>query len=144
VIGAVTALRATTDSIRCPSSHRNETLASRVRGRWSASASAADLVSAHVPPGDAEQQRGGGTLVLQDGRWVGRERLNGFVWRGRYAVDGNVLRLITKTCPQSVSCSPESIATFTWSVYDDRLSLALVSGTPSYFGLIAVPLTRIG
>jgi hypothetical protein len=46
------------------------------------------LVAAGVHPHDAEQQRGGGTLELAAGRWTGREPQNGFVWRGRYTVDG--------------------------------------------------------
>jgi hypothetical protein len=106
-------------------------------------ASSDELRAAGVRPSDAERQRGGGTLELARGQWVGRERLNGLVWRGRYSVRGNVLRLITTVCPPAVSCGRHAIATFTWSVYHDRLSLAAVSGTPSYLGLIAKPLTRL-
>jgi hypothetical protein len=58
-------------------------------------------------------------------------------------VQGNVLRLITSVCPRYEGCVSNSIAHFTWSVYEDRLSLALVSGIPSYWGLIAKPLTRV-
>jgi TRAP-type C4-dicarboxylate transport system substrate-binding protein len=144
VIAQIKALRAetpltTTDTARCPGGRTSA--AAALEGMWEVTASFDDLVAAGVRPDDAERQRGGGTLQLAHGRWEGRERDNGFVWRGRYTVRGHVLQLITSVCPLDESfCVPGSIAQFTWSVYQDRLSLALASGTPSYWGLIAKPL----
>ena len=131
------------DVLRC-SGARGATLAAQIEGSWQETASSKDLLDAGASPSDAERQRGGGTLKLSHGRWVGRERVSGFVWRGRYAVQGNVLRLITTVCPPDVTCGRNSNAAFRWSVYNDRLSLVLVSGTPSYVGLFAKPLTRAG
>jgi hypothetical protein len=69
---------------------------------------------------------------------------SGFVWKGSYSVQGNVLRLVSDSCPRDLPCTHLPIAAFTWSVYEDRLTLALVSGTPRYFGLVVDPLTRVG
>jgi TRAP-type C4-dicarboxylate transport system substrate-binding protein len=146
LIAQITALRAKppltmTDTARCSGARTSG--AAALEGTWEVTASFDDLVAAGVRPDDAERQRGGGTLELRSGQWVGHERLNGFAWRGRYSVQGRVLRLITTVCPRSEGlCLGDSIAQFTWSVYEDRLSLALASGTPSYWGLIAKPLTR--
>jgi TRAP-type C4-dicarboxylate transport system substrate-binding protein len=146
LIAQIKALRAkppltTTDTTRCPGERTSA--ATALEGTWGVTASFDDLVAAGVRPDDAERQRGGGTLELTRGRWTGRERDNGFVWRGRYTVRGNVLQLITSECPPDERfCVPGSIAQFTWSVYQDRLSLALASGIPSYWGLIAEPLSR--
>jgi hypothetical protein len=103
----------------------------------------ADLIAAGVPADNAERQRGDTTLTFHGGRWLGRESLSGFVWSGRYLVQGNLLRLVSQVCPPSLPCPRAAIAAFTWSVYEDRLSLALVSGTPAYYGLFAMPRTRV-
>ena len=143
VLAAIGRLRPpAADVVRCPGGRGTSSLAARIEGRWQVTASSNELRAVGVSASDAERQRGGGTLELTHGRWVGRERLNGFVWRGRYSVRGNVVRLVTLTCPAWVSCGRNAIAAFTWSVYEDRLTLGLVSGTPSYVGLIAKPLTR--
>ena len=131
-----------TDAVQCPGKRAVSGASAAVEGRWEVTASSRELQVAGVPASDAERQRGGGTLELEHGTWVGSERLNGFVWRGRYRVQGNVLQLITTACPRSISCGRNAIATFTWSVYGDRLSLGLVSGVPTYLGLIAKLLTR--
>jgi TRAP-type C4-dicarboxylate transport system substrate-binding protein len=115
-----------------------------LEGRWDVTASYHDLLAAGVPADEAERQRGGGSLTLAHGRWVGRERNNGFVWRGRYFVHGNTVRLVTTACPVGDrNCLAGSIAAFNWSVFDDRLSLSLVSGITSYAGLVAEPLTLV-
>jgi TRAP-type C4-dicarboxylate transport system substrate-binding protein len=131
-----------TDAARCPGTRAVTRAGAVLEGRWQMSATSGELQAAGVPPADADRQRGGGTLVLAHGAWIGRERLNGFVWHGRYSVQGNVLRLITTACPPALACGQNATATFTWSVYEDRLSLGLVSGVPTYLGLIAKPLTK--
>jgi TRAP-type C4-dicarboxylate transport system substrate-binding protein len=134
---------AATDAVRC-SPRATTAAAAPLSGTWAATASSHDLLAAGASPDEAERQQGGGTLDLVGGRWTGRERDNGFVWRGRYTVRGNILELTTTTCPRyDHYCLPDSVAQFTWSVYEDRLSLALASGTPSYWGLIANLLTRV-
>jgi hypothetical protein len=148
LIGAIGKLRRTgsiavIDTVHCRHSRRNAVLASVLSGRWQDNASTHDLVAAGLDPGDAERQRGEATLELRDGRWTGRDQQSGFVWSGTYTVDGNVLHLVSDQCPSALPCSSGAIAAFTWSVYDDRLSLALLSGTPSYAGLIAKPLTHV-
>jgi TRAP-type C4-dicarboxylate transport system substrate-binding protein len=116
-----------------------------LEGRWDVTASYHDLLAAGVPADEAERQRGGGSLELTHGHWVGSERNNGFVWRGRYFVQGNTVRLVTTACPiGDRDCVAGSIAAFAWSVFDDRLSLSLVSGIASYAGLVAEPLTLTG
>jgi hypothetical protein len=135
---------AATDSIACPHLHGSQSIAARLDGTWQASVSTADLIAAGAEREEDERQTGESTLSLRDGRWTGRESHSGFVWSGRYSVQGNVLRLIDDVCPQVFQCSTSAIAAFTWSLYEDRLALAPYSGTPSYFGLFAAPLTRTG
>jgi len=146
-IAAISSLRdartTATDSVSCPRYASDLSLAARLHGEWQAAASTADLLAAGAPPQEAERQRGESTLVLRGGRWIGREGHSGFVWSGRYRVQGNVLRLIANGCPRALPCPRGGIAAFTWSLYEDRLSLALLSGTPGYIGLFAMPLTRV-
>jgi TRAP-type C4-dicarboxylate transport system substrate-binding protein len=131
-----------TDVARCPGSAA-ATAASRLAGLWRVTTSRSDLLSAGARPSEAERQRGRATLSLGHGRWVGRERHTGFVWRGTYSVRGNVLRLVMTVCPPTTACAPGETNEFAWSSYRDRLSLHLLSGgVPSYVGLIAKPLTR--
>jgi hypothetical protein len=101
------------------------------------------MAAAGTPAAEAERQRGDATLELRAGRWTGREASNGFVWKGTYSVDGNVVHFATTTCmaPSDI-CFPGTITAFTWSVYRDRLALAAMSGPLTYFGLFAKPLTR--
>ena len=133
-----------TDTVRCGKTRGGQSLASRLNGSWQVNTSAQDLLAVGANPVEAERQHGSATLELRNGRWVGRERRSGFVWRGTYLVRGNVLRVVVDSCPREVPCARGPIAAYAWSVYDDRLSLALLSGTPWYFGLIARPLTRAG
>jgi hypothetical protein len=144
LVAAIKGLPGTrTDAIRCTRDRGDQSLVSRLEGEWRAGPSMADLVAAGALPGEAERQRGAASLTFRAGRWVARESHSGFVWRGRYQVRGNVLRLAEEACPRSLPCPDKAIASFTWSVYDDRLSLAVDSGTPSYVGLYATPLTRV-
>jgi TRAP-type C4-dicarboxylate transport system substrate-binding protein len=144
LIAGIGKLRATrTDTVVCPGSRAGAAAASRLQGLWQVTTSSRDLLAAGTPPGEAERQRGVATLELRAGHWVGQERHSGFVWSGSYAIHGNVLRVVTGACPPVPICGPRSIAEFTWSIYNDRLSLELLSGTPSYFGLIAKPLARV-
>lgn len=139
-----TSSRNTTDTVRCPASKGNARRASVLAGVWAADPSTQELLSAGVEPGEAERQQGPVTLDLHDGRWIGREERSGFVWKGSYSVQGNVLRLVSDTCPRDLPCAHLPITAFAWSVYDDRLTLALVSGTLRYYGLVVNPLTRAG
>jgi TRAP-type C4-dicarboxylate transport system substrate-binding protein len=130
------------DTIRC-TGRKPRAEAAALEGTWQTTVDYRTLVAAGVDPHTAEQQRGGGTLELSAGHWTGTEPRTGFVWRGRYSVDGNVLRLITTACPRfDGACAPNGMAQFAWSVYRGRLSLALLSGTPSYRGLLATLLSR--
>lgn len=141
LIARIAKLRTPADVARCPG---GITSGKPLEGTWHVTASYHDLVEAGLPADDAERQRGGGSLTLLHGHWTGRERNNGFVWHGRYFVQGSTVRLITTACPLGApNCLPGSIASFTWSVFDDRLSLSLVSGITSYAGLVAEPLTLV-
>jgi hypothetical protein len=101
------------------------------------------VLGAGAAPDVVERVRGPVSLEFAHGRWIGREQHPGFVWTGRYAVRGNVIRLIVGACRPRKGCAPASIAAYRWSVYRDRLSLQLLSGTPAYVGLFAKPLTRV-
>jgi hypothetical protein len=84
------------------------------------------------------------TLELRRGQWIARERHSGFVWRGPYAVRGNILYLTIADCRgTSDVCFRGITAEYTWSVYRDRLSLERLSGSPTYYGVLAKPLTRV-
>jgi TRAP-type C4-dicarboxylate transport system substrate-binding protein len=146
LIGEITKLRGAlpTDVVRCSRAASRTEAASRLEGLWQVTTSRQDLLAAGTPPSEAERQRGTATLALKGGRWIARERHSGFVWRGRYAVQGNVLRLSVAACQGSNDvCFLGATTEYTWSVYRDRLSLDRVSGTVTYYGLIAKPLTRV-
>ena len=130
------------DVVLCPA-RASHTAAARLEGSWRVTSSRAELVAAGTPAAEAERQHGDATLELRAGRWRGREANSGFVWKGTYSVHGNVVDFATTACtgPDDV-CFPDTVTTFTWSVYRDTLSLAAVSGPLTYFGLFAKPLTR--
>jgi TRAP-type C4-dicarboxylate transport system substrate-binding protein len=131
-----------TDTVRCASTSR-VSASSELEGRWSVTASRDELLAAGAPAAEAERQSGRVTLELRDGRWVARQSHSGFIWRGNYAVQGNLLRLTVASCrgPADV-CFHGTTAEYRWSLYRDRLSLRRVSGVAYYYGVIAKPLTR--
>jgi TRAP-type C4-dicarboxylate transport system substrate-binding protein len=131
------------DDVRCPSVS-GAAAASRLEGRWQVRASRDELLAAGTPPDEAERQRGAGTLELRGGRWTFTEQHNGFVWRGRYAVRGDLLHLTMIRCRATADvCAPGATASVTWSVYRDRLSLEQESGVGPYYLLFAKPLVRV-
>jgi TRAP-type C4-dicarboxylate transport system substrate-binding protein len=132
------------DVVRCPSAASRAKDASLLEGRWEVASSRKDLLAAGTPPDEAERQNGVATLELRGGRWLARERRSGFVWRGPYAVRGNILYLTIADCqgPADV-CFRGVTAEYAWSVYRDRLTLDRLSGSPTYYGLLAKPLTRL-
>ena len=134
---------ARTDTLRCPGTGGATESAARLEGLWRATTTPDDLRAAGADSGEAERQRGTATLEFAVGRWVGRELRPGFVWRGRYSVYGDVLRLVTTTCLPADVCVPGSFDDFTWSVYRDTLSLTRRFRPPFYYGLYAKPLTRV-
>jgi TRAP-type C4-dicarboxylate transport system substrate-binding protein len=145
LISEIAKLRiAPTDVIQCPSRASRPGAASVLEGRWQATSSTEDLLAAGTPPAEAERQRGVATLELRGGRWIARERHSGFVWRGPYTVKGDILYLTIADCraPAGV-CFGGITSEYTWSVYRDRLTLDRLSGTPTYYGLLAKPLTRL-
>jgi TRAP-type C4-dicarboxylate transport system substrate-binding protein len=146
VIGEVTKLRSryTADVVQCPSAVSRTTTASLLNGRWQAASSREDLLAAGAPADEAERQSGVATLELRDGRWIAREGHSGFVWRGPYMVKGDILYLTIADCraPADV-CFRGVTSEYTWSVYRDRLSLERLSGNPTYYGVLAKPLTRL-
>jgi TRAP-type C4-dicarboxylate transport system substrate-binding protein len=132
------------DVVRCPSPASRAVAASVLEGGWQATSSEKDLLAAGTPPAEAERQRGVATLELRRGQWIARERHSGFVWRGPYAVRGNILYLTIADCRgTSDVCFRGITAEYTWSVYRDRLSLERLSGSPTYYGVLAKPLTRV-
>jgi TRAP-type C4-dicarboxylate transport system substrate-binding protein len=135
---------ASADVVRCPSRASRATAASLLEGRWKVESSRKDLLAAGTPPDEAERQDGVATLELRNGRWIGRERNSGFVWRGPYAVRGNILYMTIADCrgPADV-CFRGITAEYAWSIYRDQLTLHRLSGSPTYFGLLAKPLTRL-
>jgi TRAP-type C4-dicarboxylate transport system substrate-binding protein len=144
-IAEITTLRRghPTDVVRCSSVSRTAA-ASRLEGRWHVAASSDDLLAVGTPPGEAERQRGDETLELRGGRWTFAERHSGFVWRGRYAVHGDLLDLTVVRCQATRDvCTRGATASFRWSVYRDRLSLERASGVAPYYGLLAKPFTRV-
>jgi hypothetical protein len=129
--------------LRCPGAVARARSASRLDGTWRATVTARDLRAAGAASGEAERQRGTSTLELRNGGWVGRELRPGFVWRGRYSVRGDVLRLVTTACTPATACHPGSFDDFTWSVYRDTLTLTRRFRPPYYYALFAKPLTRV-
>ena len=131
------------DTVRCASTTSHATASSQLEGRWRVATTRKELVAAGAPAAEAQRQNGGATLELRNDRWVARESHSGFIWRGDYAVQGNVLRLTVASCegPPDV-CFHGATAEYRWSVYRDRLSLRRVSGVANYYGVIAKPLTR--
>jgi TRAP-type C4-dicarboxylate transport system substrate-binding protein len=144
VIREITRLRAArpADVVECPAASRAGA-ASRLEGGWQAASSREDLLAAGTPPNEAERQSGVATLELHRGQWIARERHTGFVWRGPYAVKGDILYLTIAYCRGSKDVCFRGTAEYKWSRYRDRLTLARLSGSPTYYGVLAKPLTRL-
>ena len=131
------------DTAQCASAASKVEGASQLEGRWRVSSSREDLLAAGTPAAEAERQSGVAMLELHKGRWVARERHSGFSWRGDYAVQGALLRLTVASCRGSADvCFRGITAQYRWSVYRDRLSLRRVSGTATFYAVVAKPLTR--
>lgn len=146
VIAEITRLRKgrPADSVRCAGAASRARAGAQLAGRWLVASSRGDLLAAGTPADEAERQRGTAILELRKGRWVARERHSGFVWQGEYALEGRLLRLTVASCKGSPDiCFHGDTASYSWSVYRDRLSLRLVSGVAPYYGVIAKPLTRV-
>jgi hypothetical protein len=131
------------DTLRCPNRGGATSRVSRLEGRWRATPTARDVYAAGAQHGEAERQSGPVTIEFRNRRWVGRELRTGFVWRGRYAVDDGILRLVIADCRPATVCERGTIDVFTWSVYRETLSLRPRFRPPYYYGLFAKPLTRI-
>jgi TRAP-type C4-dicarboxylate transport system substrate-binding protein len=145
VIREITKLRAgrPPDGVTCPNASRTAA-ASQLQGQWQVTVTRRDLRAAGTPAFEAERQRGAATLVLRRGRWTAREHHSGFTWQGPYDVRGNILYLTTADCRATTDvCYRGMTAEYRWSVYHDRLSLERLSGTPTYYAVIAKPLTRV-
>jgi TRAP-type C4-dicarboxylate transport system substrate-binding protein len=145
VIGEITKLRTShpADVVQCPRAASAAAAASRLNGRWQVASTREELLAGGTPSDEAQRQSGVATLELGGGRWIARERHSGFVWRGPYAVKGDILFLTIADCRGSADVCFRGTSEFTWSVYRDRLSLERLSGSPTYFGVLAKPLTRV-
>jgi TRAP-type C4-dicarboxylate transport system substrate-binding protein len=132
---------AANEALHCPSV-RLRGKASALDGSWRVDVTRDDLRAAGAQLEQLERAEGSWTVRFRDGRWVARNLESGNVYRGTYAVDGDVLRETTRSCVPSNLCTPGTVEEYAWSVYRDRLELARIPGRPFNVAAIAKPLTR--
>ena len=133
---------AATAPLRCPSA-RPQSTASALEGVWRIDVTREDLRAVGAQLEQFERAEGSWRVEFGDGRWVVRNLDSGTLYRGTYAVDGNVLRETVRSCAPTNICTPGSVEEYTWSVYRDQLELTPIPGRPFNFAAIAKPLTRI-
>ena len=127
------------DTPACPA--EGASAVSQLDGRWQASASRTELLAAGADPREVARPQTSWTLDLDGGRWSARSD-GGRAWSGDYSVGGDVAHFTLRRCSLN-PCDPGATAEERWSVYRDTLSLAPVSGQPSWWQLTAKPLTRV-
>lgn len=111
-------------------------------GLWRANVTREDLRAAGAQLEQLERAEGSWTVEFEEGRWTARNLGSGHVYRGTYAVSGDVLRETVRSCNPANICTSGAVEEYTWSVYRDQLSLARIPGRPFNVAAIATPLSR--
>jgi C4-dicarboxylate-binding protein DctP len=141
-IDAIRGLRAGLrgDPLRCPEPGAG--VAHELEGRWRSTLIRSEVPAAGAPPQDVPSGLSVLEIDLEDRRWTARGLNTQYVWTGRYAVSGAVMRLTIETCSHN-PCTPGAATEYRWSVYRDELSLRPLPGRASWPRLVAMPFTRV-
>jgi TRAP-type C4-dicarboxylate transport system substrate-binding protein len=129
--------------LRCPGAAGRWTVPAALKGLWRTDVSREDLRVVGAQLEQFERAEGLWTVELGDGRWVARNLDSGNLYRGTFAVDGNVLRETVRSCAPTNICTPGGVEEYTWSVYRDRLELAPIPGRAFNMAATAKPFTRV-
>ena len=124
--------------MHCPRTQRK---VSALEGVWESSVTRAAMLAGGASTAEATTYSGAGVLELKEGRWT-FEGDHATV-TGTYTVAGDFVRLTMLTCTSN-PCSPGAAADYTWSVYNDALTLTRRSGRPAWPRLVAEPSRRVG
>jgi hypothetical protein len=133
---------AATAPLRCQSA-RPQSTASALEGVWRIDVTRENLRAVGAQLEQFERAEGSWRVEFRDGRWVARNLDSGALYRGTYAVDGNVLRETVHSCAPTSICTPGRVEEYTWSRYRDQLELTPIPGRPFNLAAIAKPLMRI-
>ena len=133
---------AATEALRCPGA-RPQSAAPALVGVWRIDLTREDLRAAGAQLEQFERAEGSWRVEFGGGRWVARMLDSGTLFRGTYAVDGNVLRQTVHSCAPTNICTPGHVDEYTWSVFRGRLELAPIPGRPFNVAVIAKPFTRV-
>ena len=93
---------AAAEPLRCPSA-RLQSTASALEGVWRIDVTREDLRAVGAQLEQFERAEGPWRVEFDDGRWVARNLDSGTLYRGTYAVDGNVLRETVHSCAPTIS-----------------------------------------
>ncbi len=94
---------------------------SALDGAWRVDVTREELRAAGAQLEQFERAEGSWTVEFGDGRWVARNLESGNLYRGTYALDGNVVRETVRSCAPTNICTPGGVEEYGWSVFRDRL-----------------------
>jgi TRAP-type C4-dicarboxylate transport system substrate-binding protein len=143
LIGEIEKLRSGlpgSEPLRCGKAHSRQG-PTALDGRWRADLSAKALAAAGASKQDVDLAQGPALLDLGAGRWTVRIARAARIIRGRYTVDGSVLRLTIDSCAPARACTLDQVTEYRWNVYRDKLSLSR-SHRYALPALVAEPWTR--
>ena len=121
-----------------PACARRRAATRALEGRWSSSASPAELVAAGASDAEVATFAGTGTLELAGGRWTFRNERTTVL--GTYVVAGDTVRLTMRTCTAN-PCSPGAATEYGWSVFHES-TLTLTGRGEAWARLVATPARR--
>ena len=116
----------------------------RVLGRSQVRLTEQELLDAGIEPALATQLAG--TWVRRhepDGRWVTRRLSSDAVFSGTYVMEADVGTYTTLSCHPRAWCAPGAVDEYTWSVYEDRLTYAVIPGRPYEAANVIKPWRRV-
>ncbi len=114
-----------------------------LEGRWQATVTARALRSAGQPTNVVESLQGPWLLEFRSGSWTAKSLDRGTILRGTYTLTGDRLRETLESCRPNSSCNLGGVTEVSWSVYRDRLSLAVIPGHFASPALTAQPWARV-
>ena len=127
------------EPLRCPEAETG--VAFELEGRWQATPSRAELLSAGATSRELAGALSGLEIEFADGEWNARGLHTRRAWTGTYTVTGDVVRATLETCSHN-PCAPGASTEHAWSVYRDTLSLTPRVGRSSWPLLTAKPFTQ--
>jgi TRAP-type C4-dicarboxylate transport system substrate-binding protein len=130
------------EPLRCPH-RRPRSNASALDGAWRIDVTRDDLRATGAQLEQFQRAEGPWRVEFDGRRWVARNLETGNVYRGTYAVEGDMVRETVRSCNPADICITGAVEEYSWSVYRDKLKLGRIPGRSFNVAMIAKPLTRI-